>query len=256
VTARTKPVQHPKGRLAVFVVLVGVVFGACTATEESSEADVLAPTIQSTVALSAAELEALENVPDAVRTALLAPTACGGTAPTSFPQMQFDAPIDQGISGSLTAVIHTSCGDITIDLDPSVSPQSVNSFVFLANEGYFDGQVIHRVVTDFVFQGGDPTATGIGGPGYTIVDEFPPVGTEYPVGTVAMAKSGAPNSTGSQFFVVLADSPHLGSQEGLMFNVLGQVTEGLAVLEAINDLEVGGAGSVLSLYLEGVEITP
>lgn len=196
------------------------------------------------------------DAPLAVQQALLAPTACGAQAPTNFPQMQFDAPEDQEITGPLTAVISTSCGDITIELDPSISPESVNSFVFLSRAGFFDGQLMHRLITDFVVQGGDPTAQGTGGPGYTIVDEFPALGTSYPVGTVAMAKAGAPNSTGSQFFIVLGDSPHLGSADGLMFNILGHVTDGMDVVEAINALEIGGTGSADSLYLERVEILP
>ena len=224
---------------------------------ETTEASTVASAPSATLApRTAVELPSLEGVPQAVRTALLAPTACGGTAPTSFAEMQFTAPVDQDLDSPLSAVLHTSCGNITIELDPSASPLSVNSFVFLVNEGYFQGQIIHRLVTNFVFQGGDPTGTGTGGPGYTIQDEFPPIGTSYPVGTVAMAKSGLPNSTGSQFFIVLADSPHLGSQDGLMFNVLGHVTDGFEVLEAIKALEVGASGPLQSLYLEGVDILP
>ena len=249
------------GIIAVVAIVGGLLFTrepAPSAEPETTEAATVASETPATVApATTLQLPSLEDVPTAVRTALLAPTACGGIAPTSFPEMQFSAPVDQGIDSPLSAVLRTSCGEITIELDPSVSPLSVNSFVFLANEGYFGSQIVHRLVTNFVFQGGDPTGTGTGGPGYTIQDEFPPIGTPYPVGTVAMAKSGLPNSTGSQFFIVLADAPHLGSQDGLMFNVLGRVTDGFDVLEAINALEVGPSGGpAQSLYLEGVDILP
>jgi peptidyl-prolyl cis-trans isomerase B (cyclophilin B) len=246
------------GIIAVVVIVGGLILtrDSATPTEPANTEAATADSEPLTRPPTTVRLPSLEDVPPAVRAALLSPTACDAAAPTSFAEMQFVAPVDQGVDGPLSAVLHTSCGDVTIELDPSISPLSVNSFVFLANEGYFQGQIVHRLVTNFVFQGGDPTGTGTGGPGYTIQDEFPPIGTAYPVGTVAMAKSGLPNSTGSQFFIVLADAPHLGSQDGLMFNILGHVTEGFEVLEAINALEVAGPAPVQSLYLEGVDILP
>ena len=258
--------NKPSAAIQVGIVAVVAIVGGLFLTmeplppagPETTEAATVASGLSaSVVPPTTVQPPSLEDVPAAVRTALLAPTACGGTAPTFFPEMQFSAPVNQGIDSPLSAVLHTSCGNITIELDPSISPLSVNSFVFLASEGYFEGQIVHRLVTNFVLQGGDPTGTGAGGPGYTIQDEFPSIGTSYPVGTVAMAKSGLPNSTGSQFFIVLAAAPHLGSQDGLMFNVLGHVTDGFEVLEAINALEVGPSGGpAQSLYLEGVDILP
>ncbi len=248
------------GAIALVLIVGGLFLTREPATEtepDITEAATVATDPPATAAPpTTVALPSLEDVPPTVRAALLAPTACDAAAPTAFAEMQYVAPVDQGVDGPLSAVLHTSCGDITIELDPSISPLSVNSFVFLANQGYFQGQIVHRLVTNFVFQGGDPTGTGTGGPGYTIQDEFPAIGTSYPVGTVAMAKSGLPNSTGSQFFIVLADSPHLGSQDGLMFNILGHVTEGFEVLEVINALEVAGPAPVQSLYLEGVDILP
>ncbi|NIA24789.1 MAG: peptidylprolyl isomerase [Gammaproteobacteria bacterium] len=165
--------------------------------------------------------------------------ACGATAPPPARQMQFDAPDDQQIDPAaiVTATVATSCGDIVIHLDPTAAPQTVNSFVFLARQGFFDGTVFHRIVPGFVIQGGDPTAVGTGGPGYTIADEFPPAGFAYDRGVVAMANSG-PDSTGSQFFVVLDDT---SLQPG--FSLLGTVLDGDTTLDAIAAVPVGPSAS-------------
>lgn len=134
------------------------------------------------------------------------PTACGAVAPAPLSPMEFDAPADMGLDPSIAirATMSTSCGDLEIELDPGIAPETVNSFVFLATEGYFDGTVLHRVIPGFVAQGGDQTATGTGGPGYTIPDEFPSPGMGYERGTLAMANAG-PGTTGSQFFIVVED---------------------------------------------------
>src|SRR5262245_51480793 len=133
--------------------------------------------------------------------------ACGAEAPASAtePKPQFSGPppmrIDEQQLYRMT--IQTSCGDIVIEMDPSVAPETVNSFAFLAKHDYFDGQYVHRIATSIdVIQTGDPTGTGTGGPGYTIPDEL--TGDEsYGPGVVAMANTGTPNSGGSQFFVIV-----------------------------------------------------
>lgn len=137
-------------------------------------------------------------------------------------------------ASTYTALVDTSCGSFTIQLDPAAAPQTVNSFVFLANEGFYDGLTFHRVVRDFVVQGGDPKGDGTGGPGYTLPDEPPPNG--YQRGSVAMANSG-PNTTGSQFFVVTTDegAANLGGPP-YAYSILGQVTEGIDTIERINRL--------------------
>jgi cyclophilin family peptidyl-prolyl cis-trans isomerase len=101
------------------------------------------------------------------------------------------------------AVLHTSEGDVPITLDAKTAPKTVNSFVYLACQGFYNGTTFHRIVTDFVDQGGDPKGDGTGGPGYTIPDEPPANG--YQSGSVAMANSGA-GTTGSQFFLVVSDN--------------------------------------------------
>ena len=163
------------------------------------------------------------------------PTACGAQAPEPAIPMQFDAPADLDLSPDATigVTMSTSCGDIGIKLDPSLAPETVNSFLFLASEGYFDGTVVHRVIPGFVAQGGDPTATGTGGPGYAIPDEFPPPTVAYDRGVLAMANAG-PGTTGSQFFIMLADG-------GLppQYSIFGWVTEGLEILDLLQEVPLG-----------------
>jgi cyclophilin family peptidyl-prolyl cis-trans isomerase len=136
-----------------------------------------------------------------------------------------------------TATVHTSHGEFSFELDESASPKAVASFAKLARKGFFDGTVFHRIVPDFVIQGGDPTGTGTGGPGYSTVD--PPDGaTTYGRGVVAMAKTASdpPGTAGSQFFVVTADDAGLPPE----YAVIGRVTDGLDVVLAIGEL--GDAG--------------
>ena len=158
-----------------------------------------------------------EQAPAATSYALFAtqPTACGAEQPPPPADLSFEAAEDQGIASdaTVTAVLATSCGDITLDLDPSMAPETVNSFVFLARQGYFDGSPMHRILPDFIMQGGDPTGAGTGGPGYVPADEFPEFGTTYDVGDLAMANSGGENTAGSQFFIVLEENQlHLSLQ--------------------------------------------
>jgi peptidyl-prolyl cis-trans isomerase B (cyclophilin B) len=134
---------------------------------------------------------------------------------------------------SLTAVVETSCGAFEIALDSDRAPKTVNSFVFLSEEGFYDGLPFHRVVPEFVVQGGDPLGDGTGGPGYS-VDEKPPANLSYTKGVVAMAKSGAepPGRSGSQFFVVI------GADAGLPpdYALVGEISEGIDVVERIGSL--------------------
>ncbi len=143
------------------------------------------------------------------------PEGCSSATPPAGDKQQYDQPeqvLEQGVD--YRAVIHTSCGDIEVDLDEQAAPETVNSFVFLAREGFYDGLTWHRIVRDFVIQGGDPQGTGLGGPGYTLPDELPERPDEYVFGTLAMANSG-PNTSGSQFFFVTHDPPELDPETGL-----------------------------------------
>jgi cyclophilin family peptidyl-prolyl cis-trans isomerase len=180
-------------------------------------------------------------------------TACGGTPPEPEVVMEFDSPEEQDDLGDgATAMVTTSCGDITIELDPEGFPETVNSFVFLARAGFYDGQVFHRIVPDFVAQGGDPQADGTGGPGYDISDEFPDDDFEYETGVVAMANRGR-GTTGSQFFIVLGDAARVLTNQ---FNIVGRVTDGFDTLEAIAGVELTNRPNTneTSLPLETVYI--
>ena len=127
---------------------------------------------------------------------------------------------------SYTATVDTSHGEIVIELDAARSPQTVNNFVFLARDGYYDGVIFHRVIENFMIQGGDPTGTGTGGPGYKFRDEIEGPGT-YGRGTVAMANAG-PNTNGSQFFICHTDVglPH-------SYTIFGQVSSGMDTVDSI-----------------------
>ncbi|MCJ7438908.1 MAG: peptidylprolyl isomerase [Acidimicrobiia bacterium] len=122
--------------------------------------------------------------------------------------------------------ITTNRGTIVMDLDPQLAPSTVNNFVGLARQGYYDGLTFHRVVPDFVVQGGCPQGSGTGGPGYKFADE--PVQGEYVVGAVAMANSG-PNTNGSQFFICIDDCTRKLSKD---YNLFGFVTEGVEIAQA------------------------
>jgi peptidyl-prolyl cis-trans isomerase B (cyclophilin B) len=123
--------------------------------------------------------------------------------------------------------IDTTQGPIVMELDPQLAPNSVNNFVGLARQGYYDGLAFHRVVPEFVIQGGDPEGTGRGGPGYRFEDE--PVRGEYTLGAVAMANAG-PDSNGSQFFVCIDDCT---SKLAKSYNLFGYVTDGIDVAKKI-----------------------
>jgi peptidyl-prolyl cis-trans isomerase B (cyclophilin B) len=128
------------------------------------------------------------------------------------------------------ATLHTNHGPIEIELHDDDAPNTVANFTKLAGEGFYDGVIFHRVIPDFMIQGGDPTGTGTGGPGYTFEDEF----NEHKVarGALAMANAG-PNTNGSQFFIVTADAcPWLDGKH----TVFGQVTSGMSVVDAISAL--------------------
>jgi cyclophilin family peptidyl-prolyl cis-trans isomerase len=165
-------------------------------------------------------------------------------APTIAPPVSdkktYTEPVDQELdpAKSYFATIQTPKGDIELQLWPDAAPQHVNSFVFLAREGFFDGLKFHRVVPGFVIQGGDPLGTGTGGPGYSIPAEFNadnPV--PHRVGTLAMARSDDPNSAGSQFYIVLADGPQATNLDR-QYTVFGHVTKGMDVVKqiAVDDL--------------------
>lgn len=188
------------------------------------------------------------------------PTACGAEAPEPERVMRFDTferQADIAADSTVTVTMATSCGEIVMELDPAGAPDSVHSFVFLAREGFYDGTVFHRIVADFVVQGGDPEAIGSGGPGYRVPDEFPADDFVYEPGVVAMANAGR-GTTGSQFFIVVGEAAAVLTNQ---FNVLGRVVAGedtLASIEAVPTATRPAAREqslpLETVYVESIEI--
>ncbi len=163
----------------------------------------------------------------ALAQARLAMASAGGQSPrqwSSPPPMTIDP------SRTYTATLQTTAGDVTVELLPGDAPQTVNNFVFLAREGFYDGTPFHRTIPGFMIQGGDPTGTGRGGPGYRFDDE--PVQRGYERGIVAMANAG-PNTNGSQFFIMHGARPLPPN-----YTIFGQVTDGMDVVNAIANTPV------------------
>lgn len=243
-------------RYMAIAVGASVVFSACGSSSPAST------TTQAPVTTRAPAPTTTALAPGAVPTNYEGfrqqPTACGSTKPDPVTEMTFDKPGDVELSDATVVTLHTSCGDIEIKLDPRLAPETTNSFVFLSESGYFDGSASHRVIPGFMIQSGDPTATGRGGPGYTVPDEFPPAGTIYSRGAVAMANAG-PGTTGSQFFLMLADTDWLPPQ----YTVIGQVVSGLDAMDRIAGVPLGmspgsadpGPSTPLeSVYIESVSV--
>ncbi|HLQ31587.1 MAG TPA: peptidylprolyl isomerase [Chloroflexota bacterium] len=221
---RRNPLQKPKGILysglsAVLLVLlvITLVQAACSpattpaAATPSAPAASVRPSAQATASAPAS-----------------APASAAASASIS-PKPTFSSPPPMSIDTShhYTAKIETEKGTIVLDLDPQLAPQTVNNFVFLAKQSFYDGLKWHRVVPDFVIQGGDPQGTGGGGPGYKFPDE--PVKGEYKDGCVATANAG-PNTNGSQFFICIADDT---TKLQKLYNLFGYVTSGLDVAKRI-----------------------
>ncbi len=160
------------------------------------------------------------------------------------PEMQIDP------SKKYTAVFHTAKGDFTVELFAAQAPQTVNNFVFLAREGFYNGTTFHRVIRGFMAQGGDPTATGTGGPGYKFNDERGALSLKHDSeGVLSMANAG-PNTNGSQFFITYGPTPHLNGKHG----VFGKVTSGMNVVNSIDERDPSRARTP-GTEIESVDIT-
>ena len=172
--------------------------------------------------------------------------------PASGMRTQYSSPPPMTIdpAGSYTATIRTNKGNIVVDLLPGAAPKTVNNFVFLANEGFYDGTIFHRVLPDFMVQGGDPTGTGTSGPGYKFEDEINPTFVFDRAGILAMANAG-PNTNGSQFFITTVPTPHLNG----FHTIFGRVIEGQTVAEAISVVPRGAGDKPNSpVIIEGIDI--
>ena len=185
------------------------------------------------------------------------PSASGECASVDAPEARDpgskeapSAPLEDGKTYALT--FETSCGSFTVTLDTELAPNTAASLVALAQAGYFDDTIFHRVVPDFVIQGGDPTQSGSGGPGYSTVD-VPPSDAVYTKGTVAMAKSEveAPGTAGSQFFVVTAESAPLDP----IYAIVGEVTDGIDTIDRIAALGVADGPPSQPVVVSSVTVT-
>jgi peptidylprolyl isomerase/peptidyl-prolyl cis-trans isomerase B (cyclophilin B) len=217
--------QRPVGLIILIVCAVGglislalVAFALSRDGESEAEKDDAGATSTS------------RQAPVAAADPAVAAVQCNDMRPPANPNRPtFSAPPPMTIDAArkYTASFDTSCGNITIELDPKAAPKTVNSFVFLARQKFFDGVTFHRVVKDFVIQGGDPEGTGRGGPGYEFEDELPQ--SRYRIGSLAMANAG-PDTNGSQFFIVTGQA---GTQVPGNYSLFGIVTGGIEVAQKL-----------------------
>jgi peptidyl-prolyl cis-trans isomerase B (cyclophilin B) len=185
------------------------------------------------------------------------PTEVSECADVEAPEAR-DAETREAPSGKLDAattyalVFETTCGSFTVTLDQELAPNTAASLVALAKDGYFDDTIFHRVVPGFVIQGGDPTQSGSGGPGYSTVDK-PPEDAKYTKGTVAMAKTQveAAGTSGSQFFVVTGEDAALPPD----YAIVGEVTDGLDTVERIDALGAGDGPPSKPVVVTSVTVT-
>ena len=183
--------------------------------------------------------------------------ACGSDVPIDAGKAKRQYPAAPAVDtidpeATYTATIETSCGTVVLELFPDVAPQAVASFVFLAQEGFFDGLTFHRILPGFVIQGGDPLGDGTGGPGYQFVNETDRKHTFDEEGVLAMANSG-PDTNGSQFFITLGPASHLDGG----YTIFGEVTDGMDAVQAIADVPLADpdAGTPEeAVYIESVTI--
>lgn len=185
--------------------------------------------------------------------------ACDGQVPDGWtePKPQFDEPpTPKSVlepKTTYTAVVRTSCGTFAFELLRNVAPQTVASFVFLAEQGSFDGVWFHRIAPDFVIQTGDPQGTGAGGPGYGFGIEVDPALNFDHIGQVAMARGADPSSNGSQWFVTTGEASHLNQE----YTIFGDLTTGLDVVKDIGAVPATGTNGdtpTLAVYVESVTI--
>jgi cyclophilin family peptidyl-prolyl cis-trans isomerase len=183
-----------------------------------------------------------------------APAGCKAVQePKSKPDGKLEKPTTRlDASRSSTATVRTNCGTFAFRLDVKDAPNASASIAYLASKKFFDGTVFHRIVPGFVIQGGDPTGSGTGGPGYSTVDK-PPAGTKYTKGVVAMAKTGneAPGTAGSQFFVVTGANAGLPAD----YAVVGKITKGLDVVERIGKLGDQSEQPTTTVEIESLRVS-
>ena len=241
-------------RLAAAVLAIGMVAAACgdadddVVADQSDQVADTAPDADATGSDDGAAPDAVVGLPPIDENCETLPDTT-----ESIREFSEAPPMCLEDGAVYTASVITSAGTITIDLDQTIAPTTVNSFVFLARNNYFDDTVCHRIIQEFVVQCGDPTATGTGGPGYSFPDELPQAG-QYEVGSIAMANSG-PDTNGSQFFIITGAN---GASLPPLYSLFGQIPENdLGVVSQMNaqgSLDPSGIPST-ELRIQSVEIT-
>jgi cyclophilin family peptidyl-prolyl cis-trans isomerase len=225
--ARAKKRKQLIRRTIIVVVALGVIIGISVLVTSGggSKKPTTAPTTTPTTAAAAsAQLTA-----DKVAAAAGCPSS--PSAKLTKPSWKTAPPMTIDTSKTYTATIKTDVGSFVVTLDATTTPATVNNFVFLAQQKFYDCVTFHRVIPQFMDQTGDPTGTGTGSPGYQFADELPAKASpQYPIGSVAMANSG-PNTNGSQFFVVAGSQ---GESLPPNYSLFGHVTSGMSVVDKIN----------------------
>lgn len=232
--------------VAALVALIVFVSGDDDSTDTAAEDDTT--TTQPAATTTPGDGAATTVAPVAIGTA-----ECPAADGTSERMETFDGAPKMCIdpTKAYSAEVETSEGNFTISLDAAKAPNTVNNFVFLSRYHFYDGVIFHRIIKDFMFQGGDPEGTGTGGPGYEFNDELPQQG-EYQKYSVAMANSG-PNTNGSQFFVITGDQ---GVSLPPSYSLFGQVVDGTDVADRIGVVETGAADKpVKDVTIEKITIT-
>jgi peptidylprolyl isomerase len=220
------------GVVIVVLALLGVLLMSRSGAEPSASPDGSATLQPESVTSGAAQLTDEEIDAEAAAADAIAAADEAETEAEAIQPLTYDAPPAMAIDPEqdYTATITTPRGDIVIRLRPDIAPQTVNSFIFLAREGFYDGLTWHRVLPNFMAQGGDPEGTGAGGPGYTVPAEFTTEILFDRPGIVAMARRGDDiNSAGSQFFITTAPYPTLNNQ----YTIFGEVIEGQDIVDNI-----------------------
>ena len=226
------------------VIVGGLMLSGCTTPEVKQEKEIQDGLNFSEMEKQAVRQEEKANTPPVPPPPVTQPVTSKNMYPTQ-PAMTIES------TKEYTATLLTSAGTMTVALNAKETPVTVNNFVFLAKEKFYDGTIFHRTIPGFMIQGGDPTGTGMGGPGYKFEDEA--FTGEYMRGTLAMANAG-PDTNGSQFFIMHADYPLPPN-----YVIFGKVTEGLEVIDAIATAPTkpGGEGSspVAPVTVTSVTIT-
>jgi len=226
-------------KLALAIVVGMLLLAACGGTEVTP-----VPTPTPSVAPTATAIPAM---PVLTPTPIAVATTTGGAKIKQYSQ---PPPITLQADKGYVATITTNKGAIVIELLSKEAPKTVNNFVFLARENFYDGVIFHRVIKDFMLQGGDPTGTGTGGPGYRFEDETVPSLVFDRPGLLAMANAG-PNTNGSQFFITVVPTPWLNGRH----TIFGRVTEGQDVVEAISTVPTNVRDKPLQdVVIERIEI--